>query len=294
MFKGFEGGTASAAVVPVAAGAGAVAVGAGVGTGRLPPGHGRRILAGGLALKAAAVVAAAGVAGGVGVDGLESSTRSQRSRSPPAASSPASVSDRSRRVVSRCPGTASRVESRPRRADEGEDDGARRTARAQDAEGEPRTAARGSPSARRSASGAGRGARRQGARARRARADADDVDHDRSPSKGDTDDRAVKPPRGEAPGTSPRRVLPRSRPPGRRPEAASRRPAARSSLRRSSPVRGESAPRERPISFPRMRFSPHSPSRSTAVLRRRRATAAPAADQGRAPRRCSRRPSCAR
>jgi len=70
LFKGFEG-TASAAVVPIAAGtgAGAVAVGAGVGTGATAAGTTGGILAGGLGLKAAAVVAAAGVAGGVGVAG---------------------------------------------------------------------------------------------------------------------------------------------------------------------------------------------------------------------------------
>jgi RNA polymerase sigma factor (sigma-70 family) len=69
LFKGFEG-TASAAVVPIGAGTGAgtVAV-AGIGTGATATGTAGGILAGGLGLKAAAVVAAAGVAGGVGVVG---------------------------------------------------------------------------------------------------------------------------------------------------------------------------------------------------------------------------------
>ena len=75
MFKGLEG-TASAAVVPIGAsgaGAGAVAAGAGVGTtGAMAAGTSGGILAGGLGLKAAAVVAAAGVAGGVGVVGSSS------------------------------------------------------------------------------------------------------------------------------------------------------------------------------------------------------------------------------
>jgi RNA polymerase sigma factor (sigma-70 family) len=73
IFKGFEG-TASAAVVPIgtgsaAAGGAAVAVGAGVGAGATGAGSAGGILAGGLGLKAAAVVAAASVAGGVGVVG---------------------------------------------------------------------------------------------------------------------------------------------------------------------------------------------------------------------------------
>lgn len=69
LFKGLEG-SASAAVLPIGAGAGAsaVAVGAGVGTGATAAGTGG-VLAGGLGLKVAAVVAAAGVAGGVGVPG---------------------------------------------------------------------------------------------------------------------------------------------------------------------------------------------------------------------------------
>ena len=65
LFKGLEG-TASAAVLPISAGAGAVAAGAGIGTGATAAGTGG-VIAGGLGLKVAAVVAAAGVAGGVGV-----------------------------------------------------------------------------------------------------------------------------------------------------------------------------------------------------------------------------------
>jgi RNA polymerase sigma factor (sigma-70 family) len=72
LFKGLEG-TASAAVLPVGAAAGAsagvVAVGAGVGTGATAAGTTGGVLASGLGLKVAAVVAAAGVAGGVGVAG---------------------------------------------------------------------------------------------------------------------------------------------------------------------------------------------------------------------------------
>ncbi len=70
LFKGGLEGSASAAVLPISAGAGAgaVAVGAGVGTGATAAGTGG-VLAGGLGLKVAAVVAAAGVAGGVGVTG---------------------------------------------------------------------------------------------------------------------------------------------------------------------------------------------------------------------------------
>lgn len=69
LFKGLEG-TASAAVVPLGAvGAGAVAVGAGVGSGATAAGASGGFLAGGLGLKVAAAVAAAGVAGGVGVAG---------------------------------------------------------------------------------------------------------------------------------------------------------------------------------------------------------------------------------
>ena len=73
LFKGLEG-TASAAVLPLGAGAGAgagaVALSAGVGAGGTAAGTTTGgALAGGLGLKVAAVVAAAGVAGGVGVTG---------------------------------------------------------------------------------------------------------------------------------------------------------------------------------------------------------------------------------
>jgi RNA polymerase sigma factor (sigma-70 family) len=72
IFKGLEGaGTATAATMPAAAGAGASAavVSAGVGTGLGAAGAGGGAVAGGVALKAAAVVAAAGIAGGVAVTG---------------------------------------------------------------------------------------------------------------------------------------------------------------------------------------------------------------------------------
>jgi RNA polymerase sigma factor (sigma-70 family) len=64
LFKGMEG-TATAAVVPISAGAGAVAV----GTGATAAGTTGGVLAGGVGLKVAAVVAAASVAGGAGVVG---------------------------------------------------------------------------------------------------------------------------------------------------------------------------------------------------------------------------------
>jgi len=68
LFKGLEG-SASAAVVPFGAGASTVAVAAGVGTGTTAVGTTGGVLASGVGLKVAAVVAAAGVAGGVGVAG---------------------------------------------------------------------------------------------------------------------------------------------------------------------------------------------------------------------------------
>ena len=71
LFKGVEG--ASATVVPIGTGSavagGAVAAGAGVGVGASAAGSSGGLLAGGLGLKAAAVLAAASVAGGVGVVG---------------------------------------------------------------------------------------------------------------------------------------------------------------------------------------------------------------------------------
>ncbi len=87
LFKGFEG-TAAAAVVPIGAagtGAGAVAVGAGVGTGTTAAGTTGGVLAGGVGLKVAAVVAAAGVAGGVGVAGSSTlDTKPEKSNRPAA------------------------------------------------------------------------------------------------------------------------------------------------------------------------------------------------------------------
>ncbi len=70
-FKGVEG--ASASVVPIGTGAaaagGAVAAGASVGVGATAAGSAGGVLAGGIGIKAAAVLAAASVAGGVGVAG---------------------------------------------------------------------------------------------------------------------------------------------------------------------------------------------------------------------------------
>ena len=88
MFKGLEGaGTASAATLPVGAGAGGVVVGAGVGTGVGAAGAtGGGLLAGGVALKAAAVVAAVGVAGGVAIAG-PSITHGAKPKKKPAATS---------------------------------------------------------------------------------------------------------------------------------------------------------------------------------------------------------------
>ena len=88
MFKGLEGaGTATAATLPVGAGAGGVAIGAGVGTGVGATGAatGGGLLAGGVALKAAAVVAAVGVAGGVAVTGA-SVTHDKKAKKPAATS----------------------------------------------------------------------------------------------------------------------------------------------------------------------------------------------------------------
>ncbi len=90
LFKGLEG-TASAAVVPISAGAGAgaVAVGAGVGTGATAVGAGTGgVIAGGLGLKVAAVVAAAGVAGGVGVAGSSEVDKKPAKSNRPAAEQP--------------------------------------------------------------------------------------------------------------------------------------------------------------------------------------------------------------
>ncbi len=88
LFKGLEG-SAAAAMVPMSAGAGAVAVGAGVGTGATASGAGG-VLAGGLGLKVAAVVAAAGVAGGVGVAGSSEVDKKPAKATRPAAEQPGS------------------------------------------------------------------------------------------------------------------------------------------------------------------------------------------------------------
>jgi RNA polymerase sigma factor (sigma-70 family) len=87
LFKGFEG-TATAAVVPMSAGAGAMAVGAGVGTGATAAGTTGGLLAGGVGLKVAAVVAAAGVAGGVGVAGSSEVDKKPGRADRPAAQQP--------------------------------------------------------------------------------------------------------------------------------------------------------------------------------------------------------------
>ena len=86
LFKGFEG-TATAAVLPISAGtAGAVGAGVGVGTATTAAGTGGGILAGGVGLKVAAVVAAASVAGGVGVVGSgEIGTKPARGNAPSSA-----------------------------------------------------------------------------------------------------------------------------------------------------------------------------------------------------------------
>lgn len=79
LFKGFEG-TASAAVVPISAG-GAAAVGA-TAVGTTATGSAGGILAGGIGMKAAAVAAAASVAGGVGIAGSSEVDRPAKPRKP--------------------------------------------------------------------------------------------------------------------------------------------------------------------------------------------------------------------
>src|SRR6187200_247523 len=78
IFKGLEGaGTASAATVPIVAGAGAGTVAAGVGTGAgAASATGGGLFAGGVALKAAATVAAVSLAGGVAVTGASELAKS--------------------------------------------------------------------------------------------------------------------------------------------------------------------------------------------------------------------------
>ena len=113
LFKGLEG-SASAAVLPISAGAGAVAAGAGVGTGATAAGTGG-VLAGGLGLKVAAVVAAAGSQEASASRGRPRWTRSPRNRVALQPSNPARASDKSHRAASPCPATASRVGRHPRR-----------------------------------------------------------------------------------------------------------------------------------------------------------------------------------
>jgi RNA polymerase sigma factor (sigma-70 family) len=87
IFKGLEGaGTASAATVPVAAGAGAVATGVGVGSGAGAGAGG--VFAGGVAIKAAAAVAAVTVAGGAAVTGASEIANKDKQKTPPAATRP--------------------------------------------------------------------------------------------------------------------------------------------------------------------------------------------------------------
>jgi len=88
LFKGGLEGSASAAVLPISAGAGSVAVAAGVGTGVTATATTGGILAGGLGLKAAAVVAAASVAGGVGVTGSSEVDNKPAKETRPAAEQP--------------------------------------------------------------------------------------------------------------------------------------------------------------------------------------------------------------
>jgi RNA polymerase sigma factor (sigma-70 family) len=87
LFKGLEGaGTASAATLPAAAGAGSVAAGLGAGAGTATA-TGGGLLAGGVAIKAAAAVAAVSVAGGVAVTGV-SKLESHPGKKAPAATKP--------------------------------------------------------------------------------------------------------------------------------------------------------------------------------------------------------------
>jgi RNA polymerase sigma factor (sigma-70 family) len=87
LFKGLEGaGTASAATLPAAAGAGAVTAGVGAGAGAATA-TGGGLFAGGVAIKAAAAVAAVSVAGGVAVTGA-SKLESEPAKKTPAATKP--------------------------------------------------------------------------------------------------------------------------------------------------------------------------------------------------------------
>ena len=87
ILKGLDGaGTASAATMPVAAGAGSIAAGAGTGAGAATA-TGGGLFAGGVAIKAAATVAAVSVAGGVAVTGASELAKSP-AKPRPAASKP--------------------------------------------------------------------------------------------------------------------------------------------------------------------------------------------------------------
>jgi RNA polymerase sigma factor (sigma-70 family) len=87
ILKGLDGaGTASAATMPVAAGAGSIAAGAGTGAGAATA-TGGGLFAGGVAIKAAATVAAVSVAGGVAVTGASELAKSP-AKPRPAASTP--------------------------------------------------------------------------------------------------------------------------------------------------------------------------------------------------------------
>ena len=87
IFKGLDGaGTASAATMPVAAGAGSIAAGVGTG-GSVATATGGGLFAGGVAIKAAAAVAAVSVAGGVAVTGASELAKSP-AKTRPAATKP--------------------------------------------------------------------------------------------------------------------------------------------------------------------------------------------------------------
>ena len=87
IFKGLDGaGTASAATMPVAAGAGSIAAGVGTG-GSVATATGGGLFAGGVAIKAAAAVAAISVAGGVAVTGASELAKSP-AKTRPAATKP--------------------------------------------------------------------------------------------------------------------------------------------------------------------------------------------------------------
>jgi RNA polymerase sigma factor (sigma-70 family) len=89
LFKGLESaGTASAATLPAAAGAGAVTAASGLGAGAgTATATGGGLFAGGVAIKAAAAVAAVTVAGGVAVTGA-SKLESHPAKKAPAATKP--------------------------------------------------------------------------------------------------------------------------------------------------------------------------------------------------------------